>query len=149
MHSLQTRLNSGVDLATAMQVARQAADQGRVEPGTPEFENLKNTIIKINNWDHMNAGITNAPATGGAWLKQNSRMYHTEAQLDLSKKVKFVNLLVGADVRVYEVIPDGNNFVDFSKPSRQTYRTWKFGKNVYYKKYGGFAQVTKTFLMKD
>ena len=141
--SLQTQLNTGVDLASAMKAARQVADQGRVEPGTAEFENLKNTIVKINNWDHVNAGIANAPATGGAWLKQQSRIYHTEGQLDLSNKVKFVNLLVGADVRVYEVIPDGNNFVDFSKPLAK--RTEPGGKNVYYKKYGGFAQVTKTF----
>lgn len=142
--SLQTQLNNGVDLASAMKVARQSADQGRAEPGTPEFDKLKSTIIGINNWDHVNAGIANAPATGGAWLRQNSRMYHTEGQLDLSKEVKFVNLLVGADVRVYEVIPDGNNFVDFSKPLSK--RTEPGGKNVYYKKYGGFAQVTKTFL---
>lgn len=141
--SLQSQLNSGTDLATAMQVAREAADAGRAEPGTAEFENLKNTIIKINNWDHLNAGIANAPATGGAWLKQNSRLYHTEGQLDLSKAVKFINLLVGADVRVYEVIPDGNNFVDFSKPLAK--RTEPGGKNVYYKKYGGFVQATKTF----
>ena len=141
--SLQTQLNSGVDLASAMKVARQVADDGRVEPGTPEFESLKNTIIGINNWDHFNAGIANAPATGGAWLKQHSRMYHTEGQLDLSKNVKFVNLLVGADVRIYEVIPDGNNFVDFSKPLDK--RTEPGGNNVYYKKYGGFVQVTKTF----
>ena len=141
--SLQTQLNSGVDLASAMKVARQAADQGRVEPGTQEFENLKNTIISINNWDHINAGIAGAPSTGGAWLKQNSRLYHTEGQLDLSKEVKFINLLVGADVRVYEVIPDGNNFVDFSKPLAK--RTEPGGKNVYYKKYGGFVQATKTF----
>lgn len=141
--SLQTQLNGGTDLATAMKIARQAADESRVEPGTAEFENLKNTIIKINNWDHLNAGIANAPATGGAWLKQNSRLYHTEGQLDLSNAVKFINLLVGADVRVYEVIPDGNNFVDFSKPLDK--RTEPGGKNVYYKKYGGFVQATKTF----
>ena len=141
--SLQTQLNNGVDLASAMKVSRQVADEGRVEAGTPEFEQLKNTIIGINNWDHINAGIQNAPATGGAWLKQNSRMYHTEGQLDLSKEVKFVSLLVGADIRVYEVIPDGNNFVDFSKPLDK--RTEPGGKNVYYRKYGGFVQVTKTF----
>ena len=126
-----------------MRIARQAADQGRVEPGTAAFENLKNTIIGINNWDHKNAGIANAPETGGAWLKQMSRLYHTDAQLDLSKHVKYFSLLVGADVRIYEVIPDGNNFVDFSKPLAK--RTEPGGNNVYYKKYGGFAQLTKTF----
>ena len=70
-------------------------------------------------------------------------MYHTEGQLDLSKKVSFIKLLLGADVRIYEVIPDGNNFVDFSKPLSK--RTEPGGKNVYYKKYGGFVQATKTF----
>jgi len=145
---LQSQLNNSVDLATAMALARRAADAGRVEPGTQAFDDLKNTIIKINNWDHINAGIAGAPATGGAWLNQHSRTYHTEAQWDLTHKVKVVNLLVGADARIYEVVPDGNNFVDFSRPvnERNTPKAdGSFGSNVYYKKFGGFAQVTKTF----
>ena len=146
--ALQNALNNGVALADAMKIARQAADQGRVEPGTAAFERLKDTIRKINNWDHLNAGIVGAPPTGGAWLLQKSRVYHTEAQYDFGEKIKFFNLLVGADFRVYEVIPDGNNFVDFSRPIDERNKPEKdgsFGSNVYYKKYGGFAQVTKTF----
>ncbi|MBZ5856305.1 TonB-dependent receptor [Flavihumibacter profundi] len=153
--NLQQSLNDGTDLATAMKLARQFADQGRVEPGTPEFDQLKNTIIGINNWDHKNAGIAGAPPTGGAWLLQKSRMYHTDAQWDLSNKVKYFNLLVGGDLRIYEVIPDGNNFVDFSRPIDERNKpvsvdgkvpdSSNFGKNVYYKKYGFFAQATKTF----
>ncbi|KIC93931.1 TonB-dependent receptor [Flavihumibacter solisilvae] len=153
--NLQESLNNGVDLATAMKLARQFADQGRVEAGTPEFEQLKNTIIGINNWDHKNAGIAGAPATGGAWLLQKSRMYHTDAQWDLSNKVKWFNVLVGGDVRIYEVIPDGNNFVDFSRPIEDRNKPVEvngkvpdssdFGSNVYYKKYGFFTQVTKSF----
>ncbi|PSR52018.1 energy transducer TonB [Adhaeribacter arboris] len=139
--ALQGELNKGTDLATAMQIARQAADQGRAEPGTPAFENLKNTIRGINNWDH-GAVIPGAPATGGAWLKQMSRLYHTEGQYDFGDKIKFVNVLVGVDARVYEIIPDGNNFVDFSRPIDE--RTLPGGNNVYYKKIGGFGQVTKT-----
>ncbi|HSB94211.1 MAG TPA: TonB-dependent receptor, partial [Flavitalea sp.] len=141
--TLQGELDNGTELTNAMHVARAAADAGRVEPGTPEFDKLKNTIIGINNWDHKNAGIDGAPETGGAWLLQKSRMYHTDAQWDLSNKIKFVNLLIGADVRIYEIIPDGNNFVDFSRPVED--RTKPGGNNVYYKKYGGFAQATKTF----
>ena len=113
---LQSSLNAGQDLATAMKTARVAADLGRVEPGTSAFDALRDTIIKINNWDHINAGIAGAPRTGGAWLLQKSRMYQTEAQWDLTNAVKIVNLLVGLDYRLYEVIPDGNNFVDFSRP---------------------------------
>jgi len=141
--TLQTQINNGTELTEAMALARQAADAGRVEPGTAEFEQLRKTIIGINNWDHKNAGIAGAPETGGAWLLQKSRMYNTDAQLDLTNKIKFINLLLGADVRIYEVIPDGNNFVDFSRPVED--RTKPGGKNVYYKKFGGFVQATKTF----
>jgi hypothetical protein len=63
-------------------------------------------------------------------------LYHTEAQWDLSKKIKVFDLLIGGDARVYEVIPDGNNFVDFSRHCRkkQTTKDGSFGDNVYYKK---------------
>ncbi|RPD40049.1 TonB-dependent receptor [Chitinophaga barathri] len=139
---LQTEINAGTALAEAMRLARVEADRGRVEPGTAAFNDLKNTIIGINNWDHA-AAVAGAPATGGAWLDQHSRVYHMDAQWDLSKKVKLFNLLIGGDGRIYEVIPDGNNFVDFSKPVKD--RTTPGGNNVYYKKFGGFAQVSKTF----
>jgi iron complex outermembrane receptor protein len=146
--SLQSELDAGTDLATAMKVARSAADEGRFIPGTAEFDDMKNTIIHINNWDHGSV-VPGAPATGGAWLKQMSRTYHTDAQWDLSSQVKVFDLLVGADFRVYEVIPDGNNFVDFSRPveeRNQPLADGSFGDNVFYKKYGVFAQATKLFL---
>jgi len=140
-------LNSG-NLAAANAYARDQADASRVKPGTPEFEALKNTIIGINNWDIKSGTIPNAPATGGAALWQRSRLFHAEGQWDLSSKVKVFDLLIGADTRIYQVIPDGNNFVDFSRPiaDRNTaLKDGSFGKDVYYKKFGGFAQITKTF----
>jgi len=145
--ALQNDINDKVDIATALRNARTTADKGRVEPGTAAFNNLKNTIIKINNWDN-GAVITGAPATGGAWLRQLSHTYHTDAQWDLSNKIKIFDLLIGADARIYEVIPDGNNFVDFSRPAADRNKPLadgSFGKDVFYKKFGGFAQVTKTF----
>lgn len=145
---LQSSLNAGQDLATAMKTARVAADLGRVEPGTSAFDALRDTIIKINNWDHINAGIAGAPRTGGAWLLQKSRMYQTEAQWDLTNAVKIVNLLIGLDYRLYEVIPDGNNFVDFFRPVADRnipLPDGSFGKLIHYRKYGAFAQITKTF----
>lgn len=136
------------NLAAATQYAREQADASRVKPGTPEFEQLKNTIIKLNNWDIKSTLIPDAPETGGAALVQKSRMYHTEAQWDLSKYTKVIDLLIGGDARIYEIIPDGNNFVDFSRPIEERNKPLKdgsFGKNVLYKKFGAFAQVTKTF----
>jgi outer membrane cobalamin receptor len=139
---------TSTNLAAATQYARQQADASRAQPGTPEFEALRNTIIKINNWDIKSSSIPDAPVTGGAALVQKSRMYHTEAQWDLSEKVKAFDLLIGGDARVYQVIPDGNNFVDFSRPIAERNTALKdgsFGNNVYYKKFGLFSQVTKTF----
>ncbi|MCU0334827.1 MAG: TonB-dependent receptor [Chitinophagaceae bacterium] len=143
--TLQSEINAGTTLAEAMRRARTQADAGRVLPGTDAFNQLKQTIIGINNWDHANLlpAVPGAPATGGAWLTQRSRIYHLDAQWDLSDKVKWFNLLTGVDWRTYEVIPDGNNFVDFSKPLEL--RTTPGGRNVYYHKYGVFAQATRQF----
>ncbi|MDQ6763862.1 MAG: TonB-dependent receptor, partial [Bacteroidota bacterium] len=134
------------NLVAATQYARQQADAGRAEPGTQRFNAIKDSIIKINNWDIKSSQIPNAPVTGGAALMQKSNLYHIEGQWDLSKTVKYFDLLIGADARVYELIPDGNNFVDFKRPIEERnipLPDGSYGSNIYYKKIGGFAQVTK------
>jgi outer membrane receptor protein involved in Fe transport len=138
---------TSANLAAATAYARQQADASRAVPGTQRFNSIRDSIRKINNWDIRSAAIPDAPVTGGAALIQKSNIYHLEGQLDLSKQVKYFNLLVGADARVYELIPDGNNFVDFSRPIAERNTPLKdgsFGKNTYYKKFGAFFQVTKT-----
>ena len=145
--SLQTDINEGVPLDQALRNARIAADASRVEPGTPEFNSLLKTIRSINNWDHRSVVGGDAPETGGSLLKQISHTYHTDAQWDLSDKIKSFGLLLGADARIYEVVPDGNNFVDFSRPASERNKPiadGSFGDNVYYKKFGGFTQLTKS-----
>src|SRR5205085_8326535 len=42
---------TSANLAAATQFARQQADASRVVPGTQAFDDLKNTIVQINNWD--------------------------------------------------------------------------------------------------
>ncbi|MGZ4036599.1 MAG: TonB-dependent receptor domain-containing protein, partial [Bacteroidia bacterium] len=141
---LQTDVNNGVDIVTANQHARAKADEGRYLPGSAEFNDVKNTIVKINNWDHASL-IKDAPATGGAALLQKSQMYNSDLQYDLSRFTsKIADVLVGADGRLYQVIPDGNNFVDFSKPLAQ--RNTPGGKDVYYGKVGGFLQLSRKLL---
>jgi hypothetical protein len=135
------------NLADATAYARLQADASRVVPGTERFNRVKDSITSINNWDIKSNSIPNAPPTGGAALVQKSNLYHIEGQLDLTQQVKIFNLLVGADARVYELIPDGNNFVDFKRPipDRNTpLEDGSFGENTYYKKFGGFVQLTKT-----
>jgi iron complex outermembrane receptor protein len=140
---------TSANLAAATQYARQQADLGRAEPGTARFEALKDTITSINNWDIRSSSIPHAPITGGAALVQKSNLYHIEGQWDLTDKVKIFNLLIGGDARLYSLIPDGNNFVDFKRPiaDRNTpLPDGSYGSNIHYKKIGGFFQVTKLLL---
>jgi len=140
---LQNQLSGGTDLATAMRQARAVADQGRAVPGTAEFDALKNQIVHTNNWD-SGVNVTGAPIPGGAALTQRSNTYHAEGIWNLGQRVKFADVVVGADARLYAVIPDGNNFVDFSRPLAE--RTQPGGNNQYYKKVGGFGQASKLLL---
>jgi outer membrane receptor protein involved in Fe transport len=144
---LQKQLDNNVGLAAAMQAARAVADQGRAEPGTAQFDALKNTIINSNNWDVKSASLPNGAPNGGAALWQYSNTYHGDFQYNFSK-FKWANVLVGADYRLYEVIPDGNTFVDFSRPLAErtlAFKNGSFGKKQHYRKYGGFVQATKLF----
>jgi iron complex outermembrane recepter protein len=147
-NELQTQVDAGVDLATAMKLARASADAGRAEPGTTEFDALKNTIVNSNNWDIQSTAIPTGAPNGGAALWQSSNTYHADFQYSFSK-IKWANILVGADYRLFEVIPDGNTFVDFGLPLEQ--RTLpqpdgSFGENQYYRKYGAFVQGSKLFI---
>lgn len=111
------------DVLRAHQVARAYADSGRLVPGTPAFATKLNQLADINNWDI------------GAALRVVSRLYHAEAQYNFSPLVKFFDLLLGAEMRQYEVIPDGNYFV---KPGGGE-------GNLLYGKMGGFVQLADRF----
>lgn len=139
-------LNDG-NLAAATAYARQVADVNRAVPGTKAFDDQKALIRSINNWDIKSSTIPDAPVSGGAALIQKSHLYHVEGQWDLSKYTKAFDLLIGGDARLYEIVPDGNSFVDFSRPIADRGKVLEngtYGKNIAYKKIGGFAQVTKT-----
>ena len=107
----------------AHQLARAYADSGRLVPGTPAFNTRLNQLADINNWDI------------GAALRVVSRLYHAEAQYNFSPLVKQFELLAGAEMRQYEVIPDGNYFV---KPGGGA-------GNLLYGKFGGFVQIADRF----
>ncbi|HSH64679.1 MAG TPA: TonB-dependent receptor, partial [Bacteroidia bacterium] len=149
---LTSELAAGTDLVTAHQHARAAADYGRPEPGSAIFNAQFQDIIHTNNWDHPSIVPFTPSPVGGSAFWQKSRTYHGEFQYDLSGLLdSVVNVLIGGDARTYQVIPDGNNFVDFSRPipeRTQADENGKFGKNQYYSKFGGFVQVSKELFNK-
>ncbi len=126
-----TAINSGATIPAAMQEARNFADLGRPQPHTPGMEKLVAELRTINDWNI------------GAALRVKANMYHGEMQHNLSESIlkdlekKYsISLMYGFDYRRYEVVPDGNYFINPVKADA----------HLVYQKVGGFIQGTKYFL---
>ncbi|TGD79955.1 TonB-dependent receptor [Hymenobacter wooponensis] len=126
-----TAVGQGQTVAQAHATARAAADAGRLQPGTPEFQQRLTTLATINNWDQ------------GAALRVQAEMLHAEGQVNIGQAVRqaggrglpaWADLLVGADHRTYFIQPDGNYFINPEK-GRDPYSTLTYGKT------GGFVQA--------
>ena len=109
----------------AMIHARSMADDGRIQPGTQAMSDKIEELRDINNWDI------------GAALRVKAALIHSEFQHDITdllfKKSDGFQLMYGADYRVYNIVPDGNYFVN---PEEE-------GENINYWKVGAFVQGTK------
>jgi iron complex outermembrane receptor protein len=113
------------DVAAAHHAARDAADAGRLQPGTDAFKDKLKQLQEINNWDI------------GAALKVKAHLVHAEGSFDLGKLLHTgFNLQVGADFRDCIIVPDGNYFIN---PTDS-------GHNLNYNSYGFFVQASKRFL---
>lgn len=125
-------ITNGATVADAHHLARGVSDQGRFEPGTAAYEEKKEELININNWDV------------GAALRVKSSLIHTEGLFNWDKaftsffKKIDAQLLSGFDYRTYIIVPDGNYFIN---PVSD-------GDNLTYGKTGGFTQISKDVLAK-
>ncbi|KUJ59805.1 TonB-dependent receptor [Flavobacteriaceae bacterium CRH] len=123
-------ITNGSAIADAHKIARTTSDQGRFEPGTEAYEQKKNELTAINNWDI------------GAALRVKSTLVHAEGLLNWDKAFASffekidAKLLSGFDYRTYIIVPDGNYFINPKSDSE----------NLTYQKTGGFTQVTKDLL---
>ncbi len=142
--ALNNALSDGDDLVTAHNDARAAADNGRFIPGTAAFNEQVAKIKSVNDWDIYPTSTNPLDTTGGAAFSTSSKFYQAEGTWNLHKLIHFANVLAGADYRLYDLIPDGNNFVDFSKPLVK--RNTPGGKDIHYGKYGGFLQASKLLI---
>jgi len=95
-------IGQGMESNMAHQQARNAADQGRYMPGTTEFQNALN-------------GVTSRPIPGdqngvGAKFVDKSNMYHFEGSYNFSEQIKFAEVVVGANYRIYDLNSNGTIF---------------------------------------
>jgi iron complex outermembrane recepter protein len=100
--------------------ARAFADEGRFLPGSADYNAAKERLIATQ-------GLS------GAGILSQSKLYHVEGQYDFSKKIKFVDVLVGGNYRMYDMFTNGTLFDDK-------------GASIIIKEGGAFLQLGKRLL---
>ncbi|WP_310557241.1 TonB-dependent receptor domain-containing protein [Flavobacterium sp.] len=101
-------------------LARQKADTGRFLPGTSQFQNALSEVTQ------------NADLTEGAKFKDQSKLYHGDANYNLKDLISFGEIQVGGSYRRYVLNSEGTIFTDFDGPLK-------------YDEYGVYTQFQKKF----
>ena len=107
------------------QVARAAADTGRLVPGTPEFS--RQLLIEI---------TTDPDLVTGSKFQDNTKLYHADANLNLRDYIDWADLQVGGSYRRYSLNSNGSIFTDYDGP-------------INYDEFGIYTQIQKSFLEDD
>jgi len=121
-------LAGGANSATAHQLARNAADAGRLQAGSAQFNTfanqIKNTYISQTN---LGTGVY------GAKFNDKSNLYHYEGMYNFSRLFDdVVEFQVGASARRYDLNSGGTIFDDLSR-------------EIDIDEYAAFGQVGKKF----
>ncbi|CCH55366.1 TonB-dependent receptor [Fibrisoma limi BUZ 3] len=119
-----------IENKTTVEQARQTANRGRFEPGSPEFNRIRDAVSGTYNTDFV-PGLTNVRGTR---FRDNSQLWHYEGMYNFSKLLRVADLLVGGSYRRYVLESGGTAFP--RKPDGSEYTI---------DEYGGYAQLSKTF----
>lgn len=115
----QSNLLPAPVLESINNAARGAADVGRAVEGTPAFNTLKNKY-------------KNQIIPQGGKFDDKSNLYHVQGQYNFKNEIKFMDLLVGASYRLFDLNSNGTIFADVP------------GNNITINEYGAYAQASKT-----
>lgn len=103
--------------------ARQAADAVQPQPGSAQFEALSSALRG------------RSIAEGGAKFLDKSALWHAEGSWDLSERIDWADVVVGANWRQYALNSEGTLFaLDNS------------GEEISYNEFGAYAQASKSFI---
>lgn len=94
----------GASSEQAHTAARAAAEDGRPLEGSPEFQRLLESVASDTNF------IT------GAGFKDNSKIYHGDANYNFGDTFKFAEIQVGGSYRTYRLNSFGTIYADASGP---------------------------------
>lgn len=114
----------GATDAEAHAAARTQADTGRLVPGTPEFQSAFNQV-------------TNDPdLVTGSKFKDNSKIYHADANYNFGHLLDLAEIQVGGSFRRYELNSSGTIYTDADGP-------------IDYSEVGVYTQIQKSFDLSD
>lgn len=117
--------SQGAAQEQAFQVARAFADRSIPAPGSETFSSL------LDKW-------RNTPISqGGSNFLDETNLYHAEGVYNFKNQISFVDLLVGANLRQYQLRSQGTLFADMKDGRSGT---------IGITEYGGFVQAGKTLL---
>lgn len=111
---------AGAADAAAHAAARTFADRNRPAPGSAEFNTIADRVKGI--------AIPN-----GAKFEDRTNLYHFEGMYNFKNQIKFVELLIGAHHRTYQLNSNGTIFAD------------KDGRKININEYGAYMQAAKSF----
>ncbi|MEM7104979.1 MAG: TonB-dependent receptor [Bacteroidota bacterium] len=106
---------------------RALADQGRLVPGTPEFETERERITDL------------ADLRNGSRFIDKTTLQHVEGNYNFNELIDFVDLQVGANWRMYRLNSEGTIFTDSEAQ----------GGPIPISEFGAYVQAGKKLLPKD
>jgi outer membrane receptor protein involved in Fe transport len=112
---------AGLTPDQAHAASRQAADTGRLIPGTEAFKNAFNSVI------------ANPDVLSGSKLVDNSRIYHSDANYNFKDLLKFAEIQVGGSYREFQLNSHGRIYTDANAP-------------IKYNEFGAYTQLQKKFI---
>ncbi len=115
---------AGLSANEAHANARTVADTGRLEPGTPEFERAVQTVI------------TDSDIQTGSQFRDESKIYHSDANYNFSHLVDFAEIQVGGSYRTYVLNSFGSIYTDGDG-------------EIPYSEAGAYTQIQKKLLKDD
>lgn len=95
---------AGIAETQAHVIARQAAETGRYEPGTLEFQRAFDQVTSETSF-----------LTGSA-IRDNSQIYHGDANYNFGDKIEFAEIQLGGSYRTYRLNSFGTIYADSNGP---------------------------------
>jgi iron complex outermembrane recepter protein len=114
----------GATEAQAHAAARQVAETGRFEPGTPEFQQAFETVT------------TTTGFLEGSAIRDNSKIFHGDANYNFGDKISFAEVQVGGSARRYRLNSFGTIYTDADGP-------------ISYSEFGIYTQLQRTLELNE